>query len=600
MSQPSQLARIEEIVASNFLHVDVQQFVANQISALRILQHCAGGMIALPMVRHAYEYRPPDDGDSPATVDMLRQAIAQASAASGIGFNAIVATIEERAQQFAGIRHLVRDRQIVAPDFPERAIVRAVAEFRPRCGSLHEPWREEQLREVLESEGLELADNVEIPLLSACVTYRSADDTRERYRIYLQPGLQPELRALLLAHELGHWWLHLNRGRDPEGAPRDKEEFYLHSGHDWGRLEREADIFATVVLFPTPYLLWCDLENRLTPEAICADFHSTPEAAHSRSRQRLQEHLKQRLRVFAHEKEFLLGQQKLRLPEGPLSERLLEPLNAVMNEYGVAWSTTDAEYRITDCGQAFADYFAMSRDTLLAENLHVVEQLTPAPLRKRLLRQLQHKRRRRVATLFVTDYADPRTDKSTTVLINAFAIVDNSGQYVGSLGIASPYPDGVSETNRANATGDSRPSTESTTREHAESSPGLPPSHRKVDAVDLESLIRSLDRRLANIERQLEVDAMDEPDGYNTIHFTQLDRRQDAYACLDRHRVVYELLMFACVQLEQRGIDILRREGFGDAFEEVDYAIFDSDDEHARRVKAKHIKALESRYGLTS
>lgn len=84
--------------------------------------------------------------------------------------------------------------------------------------------------------------------------------------IYYNPNLQETLLILALGHELAHQLL----GHLESIYPlRFSSPFQSHPAHD--RDEREASIFASLCLIPTPNLIKLKLQERFSPEDLYAD-----------------------------------------------------------------------------------------------------------------------------------------------------------------------------------------------------------------------------------------------------------------------------------------------------------------------------------------
>jgi len=435
-----------ERITEGVLSPLVQQFLANEISALKIFAHFSAEMASVPILRHSFPYAAAvlqeQARGEVSLVDTvsLREVLASSAASTGWKRADLERELETRVTVFQRTQDAIQTRRVLSRPNNFRAVVEQIGKDYPSFNALDQPRHKPELMEMVRHEGLEAVTIENLNLLCACASHVDRQTGAPRHRFYVKEGLHPALEEFLIAHELSHWWLHMDRGKAIVDAEARGEHFYLHSFHDWGRLENEADSLALMLLFPTLYLSWCDIEERLEPDAIFADFTTGMVPPRSLLRERMRHFIEQRIADFEAQKDFLaLRLQKgLSLPNGSIPKRALHGLKVYLDGYGYRWAELDATYQLRDCSTSWAELFGATREDLRQLRPHVVNDLTPPKWRQRVSSQLERKRKERTARLYVAAYQHPATGTSIPVALNAFAIRDEHDSYEGSFGIATP------------------------------------------------------------------------------------------------------------------------------------------------------------------
>jgi len=400
----------------------------------------------MPTLRHAYPYSSARDqleahGQGQIALhEQLEREIDVCKRRLSTSEDSLFQRIQQNARTFVSTQSLIQKRQIVPEEIDLRKEIARVAENYPQFNTSHEPVHEPQLLPILEGEGLQKPIPIpDFTLLSACASHIDPETGQEHYRFYIKDGLYPALRDFLIAHELGHWWLHLQRGKLQPAT----ESFYLHSAHEWGRLEDQADIFALITIFPTPYVSWCELEGggTLDPSIILQEFCKSLHSPRLQLQERMLTYINKRIAIYNRYKKFLtLDLQRLRLPDGPIPPDALAGVLALLNFNKYCWAQLDKNYVVTNCSDSWAQLYELDAATIKKRKLNVVTDLTPTELQIRVRQQLNWKKENLRSTLYFPHYQHPESRQPFPVMINAYATIGSDGKYSGSIGIVTPYP----------------------------------------------------------------------------------------------------------------------------------------------------------------
>jgi hypothetical protein len=434
-SNASGLSTVLRSIAENINDSYVQQFLANQISALRILSDPSLQTSRLELL-HAYPFAAVQERNEAlgvahhATESMLRDAIEQFAKETGTPFREVLGEITQRGTTFASNLNSIKDRRVIPSSLDLKTRIDEIAAEVPLFNSLYRPLHHSDLLAIAAKVGVRVISVPGLILLSLCASARIGDEEVETVVFVKDDVLHPALIEFLIAHELGHYWLHTRPDRDR----RSFEDLYLRSALDWGHIENEADSLALVLLFPTPYLSWCEHEDRLDTESVLADFtRGMPAPPAAALYDRMRDYIQKRIDSYR--------LYKINLDHGGFLPR--DPLTTAQAQMVIelladdrCWFATDQHYVIRNCSRSFAALFDLSPRVLVERNWHVINDLTSRDLQERVERLLHDPAKER-ATFFFSDLHNIDTGAVVTVTVTALRIVDR-GAYEGTLALVTP------------------------------------------------------------------------------------------------------------------------------------------------------------------
>lgn len=426
---PVNVENITSRITSQINGVYVQQFLANVISVLQSYKVLAGEASGIPQLVSAYPRRllerQLDCEDLRAVVEDRDVGISTAAATDYVerllhGFLRTQRESVVYGYEKVDVRKLLQGMEETHPEFYE---------FRP----LHEP----DLRRIFEAEGVRVIPMERLPVLAALINYRDLED-KARYAVLLKDDatVPQALKEFAIAHELGHWVAHVKR--QPEGVSH--LDFYLHSFHDLGPFENEANKIALLTLFPTPYLSWRDIEGKLKPDDILEEFTEgmTPNPGGALAAN-VRGFIERRIESYHHYRRLWL--ELLRLPRVTLKKDTLGIIiETLFADFG--WAILNAEYLIVDVNEKFASLVGTTRTELLASKRNILD-LTEHTSRATTERQLEDKRKDLTPKFYITKYRNLQTKEVIPVTIYSFPVVDADMIYTGSFGLVTDIREGV-------------------------------------------------------------------------------------------------------------------------------------------------------------
>jgi hypothetical protein len=451
----SSLSAILQALAQDINETYVQQFLANQVSALKILSDPALRTTTLEL-RHAYPFAAVQERNESLgmstriTQEKLQAAVDQYASASGLPSAEILGEITRRGKAFAANLHSIKDRRVIPSSLDLKTRIDEIAAKVPRFNSLYRPLHRQDLMAIAHEVGVRVLAVPGLELLSLCASAEIGGETVESAVFVKDDALHPALVEFLIAHELGHFWLHTRPGRDR----RSFEDLYLRSALDWGHLENEADSLALVLLFPTPYLSWCEHEGRLDTESVLRDFtQGMPDPPAAALYERMRDYIRKRINSYRLYKmnldhDGLVPRNSLTLEQAQMVIELVEDTRC--------WFAADRSSVIRNCSRSFAALFGRTPAALADLGWHVVSDLTSPELRDRVQRLLCEPGADR-ATFFFSDLHDVETGAIVPVTVTAHRIVDG-GDYAGTLALVTPRLPGTGSCPDAGASSD-HPST---------------------------------------------------------------------------------------------------------------------------------------------
>lgn len=434
---------ITDPLSAQINSVHVQQFLANAITVLEAFRRLKDQMQTIPELNTAFPYRLRegvlDDED-------LEAVIKKTARQTNISREEIDEYIQRNKNLFLKTQGLA-----VGNSFDQRItvheILNKIEEKHPDFNGF-EIFHEAQLTEIFKQEGLDVIPLDGLKVLSAIVEYKDKQGGPKRVVLVKHDNeVHQALREFVLAHEVGHWFAHLDNDKDHQGRNID---FYLHSFHDLGPFETEANKVAMIALFPTPYLSWREVFDELNEEYLFADFTKGMSPVQENLAQYMKAYIKRRIRTYRKYRQLKL--QRLTLPEGELLEDDVQPLlQGVLKN--LRWARLDENYNVVDANENYAKLFNLSRDELLAGKYNLVEHLTDDTplsqtgdtLREMTRRQLEIKRKQLKPKFYFTRYKNltKPNEESVLVTIYAFPITDKDKNYKGSFGVVTDVREAV-------------------------------------------------------------------------------------------------------------------------------------------------------------
>jgi PAS domain-containing protein len=408
--------------------VHVQQFLANTISVLEAFGACKDRMRSLPELNSAFPFR--RFQEQILTERDLEIAIIDATKHTKISEKSINQYIRRARNEFRKLQG-----EPLRVGYFEKVDVRKIVhgiEKKHKKFNGFEILHLTALKEIFEREGLDVITLEELEVLSAIVEYK--DNQGERtHAVLIKKGkdVHQALREFALAHEIGHWFAHLKNEQIQKNPDR---EFYLHSLHDLGPFENEANKIAMIALFPTPYLSWCDVFETLTAEHLFREFTKGMPAVGERLADNMREYIKRRIEGYNKYRQLQL--QELKLPDKALTEAALKSLLDFWIG-DASWARLDDNYVVVDANEQYASLFNLSKKELLDNKYNLIDDLTEESLRERTRQQLERKRTNKKPKFYFTKYKSPVNEEVIPVTIYAFPIVDEKGEYQGSFGVVT-------------------------------------------------------------------------------------------------------------------------------------------------------------------
>jgi PAS domain S-box-containing protein len=290
----------------------------------------------------------------------------------------------------------------------------------------------EQLERVLKNEGLDVHYIEGLPFLSLLVSYETEDDER-CYAVVIKEEPHPALKQFLLAHEMGHWFLHIkNKERNAGVAP------FLRSSSEETFLEKEADIFGLSVLFPPEYLSdWVFLKGEEpTIETVFDEFVAgmTPPPG-DRLKSKMLEHIGE---ILEKHQSFKKAQEpKLWTFDESIEEKDLQPMldrihKGNDNSY---WVRLDSNSYISDASDNVEALFGRSKDELRGQS---PLELVIEKERERMGLRTQYRKSTKKAINYMTEVVNTTTNRSRPVMVYSFPILSQNQEYVGAMAAIRP------------------------------------------------------------------------------------------------------------------------------------------------------------------
>ncbi|HEY0139476.1 MAG TPA: PAS domain-containing protein [Thermoanaerobaculia bacterium] len=418
--------------SERFQQLSNQQVFANIISMWRV-RRALQLFSAEPRLRHAYprvlalsagEVGPP--GLTSEDIDTEAAIFAAAAAIDGR-----IARDAAHDAEFRYVTALERtqSRQIIPSSIDLTRGIDRIQERHPLFNSQDRPVHGETLARYAADEGLRIVDVPDLELLSLCMT---APGEPEQTWICVKAGVHPALRDFLIAHELGHYWLHMHP--DTRATTRvEPEDLYLSSAHGWGHLENEADSVALVALFPTPYLAWSEVEGRLDADEILNDFlapYPIDGETNKHLLERMRDYIRKRVGSYNLFKQAIPTRRHgaVYLGDRAISPDHLEFAKGYLGDER-SWFEIDANDTIVDCSEAWPRGMRTTRRALIGKT---IDSIIPPALHKRMAAQRAHEKNTLRPTFFFPHF-QPAEGEPFYATVHSYPVLSRSGHHAGAL-----------------------------------------------------------------------------------------------------------------------------------------------------------------------
>lgn len=285
---------------------------------------------------------------------------------------------------------------------------------------------EEQLKNVFEKEGIEVHYLTDLPFLSLLVKYET-EDKAIHHAVVIKQGLHQALREFLLAHELGHWFLHIKNGERATEVRR-----FLRSSGRETFLEKEADGFGISVLFPPPYLAdWLFLKRApLSVDGLLNEFIAGMEPVSDGLREEMKRYLSDLLckyEKFKKDKE----PSFLSIEVQWIEEEKLDTLLTLIHQGtdSAYWVRLADDSKIMDASDKCSELFGLSKEDLKGTtpfDLIIPEEKSRMELRAKYRKEWQQ------AIYYFTEIQDRTSHKTYPVMVYSFPVLKD-GKYSGAM-----------------------------------------------------------------------------------------------------------------------------------------------------------------------
>jgi PAS domain S-box-containing protein len=292
---------------------------------------------------------------------------------------------------------------------------------------------ENELVSVFASEEIDVHCLSGLPFLSLLVEYQTLNG-ESRYAVVIKEGLHQALREFLLAHEMGHWFLHVSSNA---AAPSEKVDRYLRSSSHRTFLEDEADNFGMTVLFPPAYLADREtFEGTLSADDLLEQFVQGMDTVKPRLKEEMRRYIVQHIDNYekfkkANEPGFLTIEVK------SIEEKDLEGLLTLIHgaTEAIYWVRLDREGKIVDISDNCVELFGLSKDEIVRTT--PLDLIVPEES-ERMRRRSRYREENRKAIYYFTEVQNKRESTVSQVVVYSFPVL-KAGEYIGAMAALRPF-----------------------------------------------------------------------------------------------------------------------------------------------------------------
>ena len=285
---------------------------------------------------------------------------------------------------------------------------------------------EKQLRTVFENEGVEVYFLEDLAFLSLLVEYETNDGQRH-HAVFIKDGLHQALREFMLAHEMGHFFLHVKS--DSAGADGQVNRF-LRSSFQRTFLAKEADNFGMTVLFPPAYMAdRAILEGKLSADDLIDQFVRDMPPVNPRLREAMRSYLNEHIekhKSFKKAEPSFMGVEVESIEEEDLGV-LLKLINKASTP--VYWVRLSESSVITQVSDNAPQLFRLPEDDIVGKR--PIELVVEDEV-ERMKKRAEFRKERQKAIYYFTELKNPEGDGGRQVVVYSFPILKD-GEYIGAM-----------------------------------------------------------------------------------------------------------------------------------------------------------------------
>jgi len=342
-----------------------------------------------------------------------------------------IADLEKRRLTIESSRDLVLLEEITPKRISIVSPMKKINEKRRVLNEL-ELRHEAQLAKVFGNEGIGVYSLPQLPFLSVLVEYET-EDGQVHYAVIIKKGLHQALKEFLLAHELGHFFLHVKNNLAKKSDFVDR---YLRSSAEHTFLEEQADNFGIAILFPPAYLSdRAILKEELSAKALFKEFVSDMKPVSPTLKREMLRYIGEHIKRYEEFKE-----EKMRgfltIEVKSIDEKNIEALLNIIHETNksACWVRLDRDSTIVRASDGFAELFGLSKKEMIG--MTPIDLVVPEEV-ERMQQRSAYRINKKRAICYFTEIQNNRRTGNRQVIVYSFPILRDN-DYVGAMGILLP------------------------------------------------------------------------------------------------------------------------------------------------------------------
>jgi PAS domain S-box-containing protein len=292
---------------------------------------------------------------------------------------------------------------------------------------------ETHLRGVFENEGIDVCYIEKSPFLSLLVEYQT-DDGEKYHAVVIRAGLHQALNEFLLAHEMGHWFLHVNA---KSAARYEQIDRWLRSPAQRRFLEEEADNFAMAVLFPPAYLAdHVIIQGGLSVDNLYDEFVAGMKPVGERLRAQMRHYMRDHIEKYEKFKK-TKEPSFLTIEVESVEEKDIEGLLALIQKGRdtVYWVQLSKDSTIVEASDNSEELFGRSKKEIIG--LSPIDLVVVPEEIERIKLRSEYRMKNKKAVYYFTEVKNRKENRSRKVIVYSFPILNN-GKYVGAIAALRP------------------------------------------------------------------------------------------------------------------------------------------------------------------
>ncbi|HMG73267.1 MAG TPA: PAS domain-containing protein [Pyrinomonadaceae bacterium] len=305
---------------------------------------------------------------------------------------------------------------------------------------------EAHLRRVFENEGIDVCYIEKSPFLSLLVEYQT-EDGEKHHAVVIRAGLHQALNEFLLAHEMGHWFLHVNA---KSAARYEQIDRWLRSPAQRRFLEEEADNFAMAVLFPPAYLAdHVIIQGGLSVDNLYDEFVAGMKPVGERLRAQMRHYMRDH--IEKHEKFKKTKEPSfLTIEVESVEEKDIEGLLALIQKGRdmVYWVQLSKDSTIVEASDNSEELFGRSKKEIIG--LSPIDLVVVPEEIERIKLRSEYRMKNKKAVYYFTEVKNRKENRSRKVIVYSFPILNND-KYVGAIAALRPLDEIERESSSSSA-----------------------------------------------------------------------------------------------------------------------------------------------------